>query len=104
MSHRPHFHQLPGPALMFTKGQVIIKGKGEGNNKPRTQQKEATTEPKEGRGQHAPSWEETGERASWSSLHRSAPSPLTQKLPTAIRHLVVFTALLSASRTELGTA
>ena len=39
------FPQLPGPALMFTKGQVIIKGKGNGNNKPRTQEKEATPEP-----------------------------------------------------------
>ena len=45
MSHRPHFPQLPGPALMFTKGQVLIKGKGNGNNKPRTQEKEATPEP-----------------------------------------------------------
>lgn len=45
MSHRLHFHQLPGSALMFTKGHVIIKGKGEGNNKPRTQ-KEEIPEPK----------------------------------------------------------
>lgn len=43
MSHRPHFHQLPGPAyfpLMFTKGHVIIKGKSKGYNQPRMQEKE----------------------------------------------------------------
>lgn len=33
------------------------------------------------------------ERTSGSSLHRSAPSPPSQKLPPGIRHLVVFAAL-----------
>lgn len=92
MSHRPHFHQLPGPAyfpLMFTEGHVIRKGQDEGYNKPRMQekewQKEETQEPKGRKEQHAPSWE-------------------AQKLPTGIRHLAVCTALPSASRTELGAA
>ena len=60
MSHRPHFPQLPGPALMFTKGQVIIKGKGNGNNKPRTQEKEATPEPQGRRDQQVLCCEEMG--------------------------------------------
>lgn len=94
MSHRPHFHQLPGPAsfpLMFKKGHAIRKGQDEGYNKPRMQekewQKEETQEPLKGRKeQHAPSWE-------------------AQKLPPGIRRLAIFTALPSAaSRTELGAA
>lgn len=39
---------------MFTKGHVIIKGKGEGYNKPRMQEEEGTGEPKGGKEQHAP--------------------------------------------------
>jgi len=44
------------------------------------------------------------ERTSWSSLHRSVPSPPSQKLPPGIRHLVVFAALPLVPRTESGTA
>ena len=79
MSLRPHFPQLPGPALMFTKGQVIIKGKGNGHNKPRTQEKEATPEYQGQRGQLALCCEEMG-RTSWGCLHRWA-RPHTHRNP-----------------------
>lgn len=53
MSHRPHFHQLPGPALMFTKGQVIIKGKGEGIiNQGRSRRKRLRNPKKGGASMH----------------------------------------------------
>ena len=106
MSHRPPFHQLPGLAsfpLMFTKGHVVIKGRGGGYNEPRMREKERQEEedqgPKGGKEQHAPSLEETVGGKGFLAL-TSRITRLSQKLPDEIRPLGVFTALPSASRTR----